>query len=117
MADFRLLQRLQLDAAGSWQQDDDEESQLYSSDALSHSSSSRERSELYSSACTISSISGNSYGTTAMGPSPPSVINVQHHVDHAIHLHSRPPAIFRNLISTTPADIQYAGLLYAGFEP
>ena len=59
-----------------------------------------------------SSIISDLSSPRVVGPPLPRVINVQQHIDHAIDTHV--PTTY--LTSTTPADILFYGLLYAGFE-
>ena len=60
-----------------------------------------------------SSIVSDISSPSAVGPPLPQVINIQQRIDHAIHIHV--PTDY--LTSTTPADILFSGLIYAGFEP
>ena len=98
-------QGLQPSATDSWQNEDDEESQLFSS--------SEEQSQLSSVALfDHSQVSGIPIFEP---PQPPQVINIQQHVDHSNRRHSQPAAIYRGISSITSGDILSAGLSYAGF--
>jgi len=121
---------MQVQLQQGWQQDDDEESQLQNQEHENYvlaASSSLSRTTVYSgdyshssnaTLSSLSNVSGLSRASSVVGPVP-LIINPQHHVNRALHVHQQPTTAFDRVTADlpTPDEILYNGLIYAGFGP